>query len=295
MLTNPEFASYFETQNKAICDGKVKGEEIHLVALGINNGWYDAIIQEREYIDFSLYNSYYPLINQSVYNAYMAAYKAKCLPALENCTSTTGEIPQCSAADNACSDVDGAFSVYYPSYDPYDIRQPASAPFPPETYVTYLQQPSVMKAIGAKVVYSECSDPVDAPFAAYGDGRLSCLLKLDIRLTKTGARSFLAVLSSVVQSGITTLIWAGDADSVCDWFGGMASANAISYSGSKEFQNKAVTSYTVNGVAKGTFKTVENLSWLRVFASGHEVPAFQPELALQVFKQTMQKKPISST
>jgi carboxypeptidase C (cathepsin A) len=48
-------------------------------------------------------------------------------------------------------------------------------------------------------------------------------------------------------------------------------------------------------VVIGTYKTVDNLSWLRVFGSGHEVPAFQPELALQVFIQTMRGDAIEST
>jgi hypothetical protein len=76
-----------------------------------------------------------------------------------------------------------------------------------------------------------------------------------------------------------------------------------------------VASYTVSGTAAGTFKTVGNLSWLRVFGAGHEVPYYrtyfqlvwkveevamltyhiEPAVALQVFKQTMQKKAISST
>jgi carboxypeptidase C (cathepsin A) len=98
-----------------------------------------------------------------------------------------------------------------------------------------------------------------------------------------------------VQSGITTLIWAGDADAVCDWFGGFASTNAIDFSGTSKFNAKQVVNYTVDGVAKGAFKSVDNLSWLRVYESGHEVPYFQPKLALQVFKQTLQKKPIFST
>jgi Serine carboxypeptidase len=37
------------------------------------------------------------------------------------------------------------------------------------------------------------------------------------------------------------------------------------------FQAEAVSSYTVNGSAAGTYKTVGNLSWLRVFGAGHEV------------------------
>ncbi|TVY88036.1 Carboxypeptidase S1 [Lachnellula willkommii] len=274
-----EFAYYFEQQNAAIHNKSLNAEEINLVALGINNGWYDAIIQEREYISFSVNNTYYPLINTSIADAYLANYTSTCLPALLPCNSTTEETPQCFNAHQQCNEVDGSFATYYPDIDPYDIRQPGSAPFPPETYVNYLSDPAVLKAIGAKTNYSECSDAADAPFEQFGDG----------------SRSFLPTLSSVVQSNITVLIWAGDADSVCDWFGGFASVNAIEYSGSAEFSSKAVQNYTVGGVAKGTYKSVGNLSWLRVFASGHEVPAFQPEVALQVFKQTLQKTPISPT
>ena len=99
----------------------------------------------------------------------------------------------------------------------------------------------------------------------------------------------------MVQSGVQTLIWAGDADWICNWFGGLASAEAVTYSGSASFKSKAVSSYTVAGKAGGTFKTVGNLSWLRVFGAGHEVPFYAPELSLQAFKQTMSKQAISST
>lgn len=94
---------------------------------------------------------------------------------------------------------------------------------------------------------------------------------------------------------MTTVIWAGDADAVCDWFGGFAAANAVEYQGQTAFNQKAVSDYLVNGVNGGEFKTVGSLSWLRVFAAGHEAAAFQPELALQVFKQTMMKTPLRST
>jgi carboxypeptidase C (cathepsin A) len=102
----------------------------------------------------------------------------------------------------------------------------------------------------------------------------------------------------------------GDADWICNWFGNLAAANAITYSSSAAFNAAAVKNYTVNGVSGGTYKTAGNLSWLRVFGAGHEVPYYreltryylctmltgvEPALALQAFKQTMSKKPISST
>lgn len=109
------------------------------------------------------------------------------------------------------------------------------------------------------------------------------------------SRSFLTQLSSVVQSGIQVVVWAGDADWICNWFGGLAAANAITYSGSSAFNSAALAPYTVSGTEGGTFKQSGNFGFLRVFGAGHEVPFYQPQVALQVFKQTMNQKPLSST
>lgn len=85
-----EFAYYFEQQNQAIKAGSVVGQRVDLVALGINNGWYDAVIQEREEIEYYYKNSYYPLINESTYESLVTGYYNICLPALNNCTSAYG-------------------------------------------------------------------------------------------------------------------------------------------------------------------------------------------------------------
>jgi carboxypeptidase C (cathepsin A) len=79
----------------------------------------------------------------------------------------------------------------------------------------------------------------------------------------------------VVQSGIQVLLWAGDADWICNWFGGLAVANAVDFDGSAAFAAKEAVNYTVDGVAGGTFKTEGNLSWLRVFGAGHEVSYYR--------------------
>ena len=109
------------------------------------------------------------------------------------------------------------------------------------------------------------------------------------------SRSFLSQLSSVVQSGVQTVVWAGDADWICNWFGGLAAANAVNYGGTSAFNAAALKSYTVGGTAAGTFKNIQNFSFARIFGAGHEVPFYQPAAALQVFKQTMQQQPLSST
>lgn len=57
--------------------------------------------------------------------------------------------------------------------------------------------------------------------------------------------------------------------------GNKAAAEAVKFSGQSAFQGAALEPYTVNGNQTGTFKTQGNLSFLRVFAAGHEVPYYR--------------------
>jgi carboxypeptidase C (cathepsin A) len=58
----PEFALYIQQQNQMS-----GGEYIDLVALGIDNGWHDAIIQYPANINFAHNNSYQPWITTTQY------------------------------------------------------------------------------------------------------------------------------------------------------------------------------------------------------------------------------------
>ncbi|KAI1846991.1 hypothetical protein JX265_006812 [Neoarthrinium moseri] len=275
----PEFADYIETQNTAIAKGTVQGEKINLVALGINNGLMDETIQYKADIDFAYNNSYRSLITASQYKSLNSAYTSKCLPLLQKCTGLTGTDSACEQAFDTCdSDID---EVIYSSadFDPYDVRSGSNDPNPPETYTTYLARADVKKAIGASSTYQECPNSVNQKFFTTGDY----------------PRSFVSTLSKVVQSGVRVLLWAGDADFICNWIGNLNVANAVTYDGSTSFKAKALAPYTVDGGELGQFKSVDNLSFIRVYKAGHEVPYYSPKLALQAFTQTMQGKAVSST
>lgn len=167
----PEFAYYFESQNAAIAQGTVTGLPVSLVALGINNGWFDPIIQQKAYVDFSYNNTYKPLISSSEHSSYLSTYKSDCLPLLQQCSSTTGSNSACENADNTCyNEIEGPLSEVA-DFDVYDIREPSNDPYPPSTYVSYLQSSAVVKAIGAKSTYAECPNAPYQKFASTGDGR----------------------------------------------------------------------------------------------------------------------------
>jgi len=71
------------------------------------------------------------------------------------------------------------------------------------------------------------------------------------------------------------LIWAGDADWICNWYANFDAANAVDYEGHDEFNGKSMEPFEVDGVKKGEFKNVDNLSFLRVYDGGHEVPWYR--------------------
>ncbi|KAH9178171.1 carboxypeptidase-like protein S1 [Lactarius sanguifluus] len=273
----PEFAFYFESQNAAIAQGTLSGITIPLVALGINNGWFDPKLQYKAYIDYSLTNPYRSLITSSQATSFTNSYNQDCGPALNTCASS-GTDTACENADNICfNEIEGPISQG--NFDVYDLRAKANDAFPPETYVSYLRQSSIQTKIGAQQVYQECPDAPFFKFQATGDD----------------ARSFLSTLSTVVQSGIQVLIWAGDADWICNTAGVQAVIAQIQFAESSQFNSASLAPYTVNGVQVGAFKTAGKLSFLNVFNAGHEVPAYQPVAALQAFVQTLSQQPLTST
>ena len=256
----PEFADYIEQQNAAITAGSVQGQQIKLTGLGINNGWFDANLQEPAYADFSYNNSYKPMISASDHAKYLDAYRTQCAPALAQCRAS-GSDSDCQASDSACYNaVEGPLSsgtanggVASYDFDVYDIRQPSNDAFPPKTYSTYLTDPTVVKAIGARSAYQECPNGPYQKFASTGDN----------------SRPFLSQLSDVVKSGVQTVVWAGDADWICNWFGGRIAADAVTFGGQAAFQGKDLAPYTVRGAHGGDFKQQDNFGFLRVFGAGH--------------------------
>ncbi|KAJ9194454.1 hypothetical protein DTO164E3_7339 [Paecilomyces variotii] len=274
----PEFTHYIRKQNDAIKTGMVDGENINMIALGINNGWFDSAIQEKAYIDYAYNNTYRQLINVTQRNSLLDFYANDCLPAVEKCTQN-GSNQECENASTTCGSEIEQRIIDSADFDVYDVRQPSNDPYPPATYSSYLQKADVVKAIGAKTAYQECSYAVSSDFQGTGDA----------------SRTYLDTLSAVVQSGIRVLLWAGDADWICNYKGVQKVAEMVDFPGITEFGNAQLQSYTVNGEKKGEFKTVDNFSYLRVYGAGHEVPYYQPQTALQVFEQTIKKMAISST
>jgi len=220
-------------------------------------------------------------MNDTVIKALNDAYFAPngCLAQEQACyaagnSSASNRI--CRTADDFC--VEKVFIPAVGDRDSDDLRQNSSALFPPSFYVDFLSLPSIKKKIGAVSTYSECADPPFELFVRTGDD----------------ARTLLPQLGALADSGLPMLIWAGDADINCNWLGGHASVLAMDWFGKEQLANTPFTNMTVNGKVVAAIQNVGNFSFARVYEAGHEVPAFQPEASLEIFRQVVNRQPLHS-
>lgn len=79
----------------------------------------------------------------------------------------------------------------------------------------------------------------------------------------------------------------GDADYICNWFGGEAVSLAAQYTHTAEFNAAGYVPMVVDGVEYGETREYGNFSFTRIYESGHEVPYYQPIAALQLFNRTV--------
>lgn len=100
----------------------------------------------------------------------MEAYRQDCLPAIQNCPKTGGDLA-CVNANQVCLNTIQSPISNEADFNVYNIRCPSGKGGPPSTYKSYLQNEDVMKKIGAKSSYVECSSLVGRHFQSTGDSK----------------------------------------------------------------------------------------------------------------------------
>ncbi|KIL66054.1 hypothetical protein M378DRAFT_161281 [Amanita muscaria Koide BX008] len=273
----PEFVTYFDQQNALIQNGTIKGVPVVVSALMINNGWIDPLIQYKSYIDFATYAPGYGQLQpnatlQQISNYYYQSGGCKdqqqaCYDAADNSSSSN----ICGNIDNPEGSCQRIFSLVVQGYDPYDLRQNESALFPSEYYSAYLQNTTTQKLIGANTTYNECAN---GPY-------------YKILVTGDDARTLLPELANLVNSKRKVLIWAGDTDIIVNWIGVQQAVLSMNWYGQARLQNTPLVNMTINGKVAAQYVNVDNFTFARVYEAGHEVPAFQPAAAFEIFRQVV--------
>lgn len=282
----PSFYKYFYEQNQLISNGSIAGTPLIFDTLGIGNGLIDYSIQAPYYPEFANFNTYgIKAVNDTVYNYMKFAYylEGGCRDSLEQCkeanrTTAVGRL-LCSWAINTCQvNVEDPYYAYG-GRGVYDIRHPYNDTTPPDIFTDYLNQEYVQQAIGVSVNHTISNDDIYWAFADSGDEAYPV---------------FIDDLEFLLNSTVRVALFYGDADYICNWFGGEAVSNALQFAHTKEFAQVGYTPFLVDGVEYGSVREYGNFSFLRIYEAGHEVPYYQPLASLEFFRRVLGNKDIAT-
>ncbi|KAF2089818.1 peptidase S10, serine carboxypeptidase [Saccharata proteae CBS 121410] len=275
----PAFYNYFYEQNQKIANNTMPGYLLNFNSLGVGNGIIDEEIQVPHYPEFSVNNTYgIKAYNDTVYSyaKFALVMPYGCLDQLALCRATNMTTPTdqavCAEAASMCRDnVEGPYENIG-TRGVYDIRHPLDDPTPPSYMDDYLNLASVQEALGVSLNYTSSNGEVYYAFQQTGDFVFP---------------NFVEDLEMLLQAGVRVALYYGDADYICNWFGGQAVSLAVNYTHKPEFAAAGYQPMTVDGVEYGEVRQYGNFSFLRVYESGHLVPYYQPIAALAMFNRTI--------
>ena len=135
-----------------------------------------------------------------------------------------------------------------------------------------------MKALGVEVDgYDSCNFDINRNFLFQGDWM----------------QPFHRLVPSLLEK-IPVLVYAGDADFICNWLGNQAWTEALEWPGQKKFAKMNMTALRIDGDPDerkiGEVKSHGNFTFMRLHAAGHMVPLDQPEASLEFFNRWISKE-----
>ncbi|KAH9974756.1 serine carboxypeptidase [Lactifluus volemus] len=279
----PTFSVHFLEQNAAIKNGTVTGVPINLKVLGIGNGLTDPISQYPGYLTYAESNPYHPLVSNSVISSANNSWlePSGCKAQIIACNNG-GSNAVCSAAQSFCND--NILQPLIGDWDIYYVPMANPDPYPP-ALDKFLNDPAVTSKIGSHRTWNITDMSVYKKFAETGDW---------MRTSRPN-------LEKVINEGVRTIIYDGDADFILNFDGVEAMVASLDTKLSSLFKEQEFANFTVNGSPAGLYKNAGTFSYLRVFGAGHQVPAYEWQdvprgaAALQMFTQIMSGYPLSGT
>ncbi|KAF2466235.1 carboxypeptidase Y-like protein A [Lindgomyces ingoldianus] len=241
-----------------------KKRNINLQSVLIGNGLTDGLTQYEYYKPMACGEGGWPAVLdestcQSMENAY-----PRCANLIENCYNSES-VWTCVPASIYCNNA--MIGPYQRTgQNVYDVRRPCGNNdlcYDEIDWISsYLNNKEVMKAVGAEVdSYDSCNFDINRNFLLQGDWM----------------KPYHHVVPGLLEQ-IPVLVYAGDADYICNWLGNKAWTEALEWPGQKNYAKAEMEDLLLggNGDKIGQVKSSGNFTFMRLHAGGHMVPYDQP-------------------
>lgn len=255
-----------------------KNRNINLKSVLIGNGLTDPLTQYPLYRPMACgEGGYPPVLDESTCQS-MDNALPRCLSMIESCYNSESSWV-CVPASIYCNNA--ILSPYQRTgQNLYDVRSKCEASDSSLCYAEldwigrWLNQKSVMDALGVEVSsYEACNMDINRNFLFHGDW----------------LKPYHRVVPGLLDQ-IRVLIYAGDADFICNWLGNKAWTEALEWSDHESYAKAEMKNLTIvdnksKGKNIGQVKSHGNLTFMRLYEGGHMLPMNQPEASLEFFNR----------
>ncbi|RDL39294.1 Carboxypeptidase Y-like protein A [Venustampulla echinocandica] len=245
-----------------------KKRNINLKSILIGNGLTDGLTQYEHYKPMACGGGgYAPVLDEGECQA-MDNALPRCQSLIQNCYDSES-VWSCVPASIYCNNA--MIGPYQRTgQNVYDIRgkceDSSNLCYSALGYISeFLNKKEIQAELGVEVSsYDSCNFDINRNFLFQGDWM----------------QPFHRLVPGILEE-IPVLIYAGDADFICNWLGNQAWTDALEWPGQKTF-NGADFQYleVTKGKKYGKVKTSGNFSFMKIFGAGHMVPMDQPEASL---------------
>ena len=251
-----------------------KNRNINLQSVLIGNGLTDGLTQYDYYRPMACGEGGWPAVLDESECQSMDNALPRCKNLIQNCYDSES-VWSCVPASIYCNNA--LIGPYQRTgQNVYDVREPCkdgSLCYEEIGWISeYLNKPEVMKTLGAEVSsYEGCNFDINRNFLFNGDWM----------------KPFHRLVPKLLEQ-IPVLIYAGDADFICNWLGNLAWTEHLAWPGKKAYNKAPMQQLTIKGdqsTVTGSIKSANNFTFARLHAGGHMVPHDQPEASLDMFNR----------
>lgn len=258
---------------------------VNLKGIAIGNGNTDPVELYAHYGSIAVNNYNLTLVNDTQLAA-MKEAEPECRALMTECQSN---VTACDAASTLCTS-ELFMPVLEALRNPYDIRQACNSSVTDvlqclhkiPNVQSYLDSPGLQDSLGVSPSITEWT-----------------MVNYTINTAFFAAPEYSAYMSVVPQlgelldGGVRVLMYAGDADLVCNVYATEATAEKIEWSGAVDFNVSASRSFsTASGVVDAArVRSYSRLTFMEVYNAGHMVPGDQPEVALDMITKFVRNEP----
>ena len=251
-----------------------KNRNINLQSVLIGNGLTDGLTQYDYYRPMACGEGGWPAVLDESECQSMDNALPRCRSLIQNCYDSES-VWSCVPASIYCNNA--LIGPYQRTgRNPYDVRAPCedgNLCYKELGWISdYLNRPEVMKALGAEVsTYEGCNFDINRNFLFQGDWM----------------KPYHRLVPGLLEK-IPVLVYAGDADFICNWLGNLAWTEHLAWPGKRAYNEAELKDLRVEGdnpTKIGSVKSAGNFTFIRLHAGGHMVPHDQPLASLETFNR----------